>query len=368
MHANYQYTGSGGREASWHYSVDKNEIWQSFDDSRECWHAGDGSNGPGNYTSIGIEICVNDRVGFPAACDKTAWLTAELLRKHKLTVDKVKQHYDWSKKNCPAELRSGTWGFTWNDFIALVKDYLKTDIYMDSDDIPIISPATASYQQAETWARGMGATDTFVSLARKYWDYASIHGNVNPVIAYCQAALETGYGKFKGVIDESFNNPCGMKTTTGGSDTDPNAHQRFASWENGVKAHLEHLALYAGAPGYPLKNGYDPRHFPYLFGTGATLKTMAVRWCPSSPNYAVQIRTMMDRVAGTKAETTTVKPTPTPEQIIYELSKKVTIASPEYWIGVLKGNTIINYDYLNTLLARLAGFEVEKDISRIQRA
>jgi hypothetical protein len=107
-----------------------------------------------------------------------------------------------------------------------------------------------------------------------------------------------------------------------------------------------------------LKNGYDPRHFPYLFGTGATLKTMSVRWCPSSYNYAVQIKTMMDRVAATKADTTPDKPKPTPEDIISTLAKKVTITSPDYWIGVLKGNTIINYDYLNMLLGRLAGFDV----------
>ncbi|SJU02468.1 Uncharacterised protein [Clostridioides difficile] len=62
-------------------------------------------------------------------------------------------------------------------------------------------------------------------------------------------------------MDESYNNPCGMKTSQGGSDTDPNAHQRFNSWDEGVQAHLDHLALYAGAKGYPKEGTYDPRHF-----------------------------------------------------------------------------------------------------------
>jgi N-acetylmuramoyl-L-alanine amidase CwlA len=123
-HAEYQYSGSGGAEKSWHYTIDKDEVWQSFEDLSECWHAGDGNNGPGNYTSIGLEICVNDRAGFAIACDKAAWLTAILLRRHKLTVDKIVQHNHWVDKNCPAELRSGEWGVTWAAFINLVQQYL----------------------------------------------------------------------------------------------------------------------------------------------------------------------------------------------------------------------------------------------------
>lgn len=123
-HANYQYGGSGGNQTSWHYTVDKDEIWQSFEDLQECWHAGDGSNGPGNYTSIGIEICVNDKAGFKQACANAAWLTVELLKRHNLSVDKVVQHNKWSGKDCPAELRSGAWGMTWDGFITLVKEHL----------------------------------------------------------------------------------------------------------------------------------------------------------------------------------------------------------------------------------------------------
>ena len=123
-HADYLFGGSGGSQASWHYTVDSKEIWQSFEDTQQCWHAGDGSNGPGNYTSIGIEICVNDRGNFKKACDNAAYLTAELLKKHKLTIDRVVQHNRWNAKNCPKELRSGEWGVSWSGFIELVKGHL----------------------------------------------------------------------------------------------------------------------------------------------------------------------------------------------------------------------------------------------------
>ena len=120
-HANYIFNGSSGGQVSWHYSIDSKEIWQHFEDNRACWHAGDGTNGPGNSTSIGLEICVNDRTNFKKACENAAWLTAELLKKYKLSIDRVVQHNRWSGKNCPTELRSGAWGVTWEQFLDMVR-------------------------------------------------------------------------------------------------------------------------------------------------------------------------------------------------------------------------------------------------------
>jgi N-acetylmuramoyl-L-alanine amidase len=120
MHADYQFGGSGGREASWHYTVDDVEIWQSFEDGQMCWHAG---NKAGNEQSIGVEICVNKGArGFAIACKNAAWLVAELLTKHNLSIQAVKQHYNWSGKNCPAELRSGEWGVDWEGFLKMIQD------------------------------------------------------------------------------------------------------------------------------------------------------------------------------------------------------------------------------------------------------
>ena len=126
-HADYQCNGSGGSQTSWHYSVDAKEIWQSFTDTQACWHAGDGTSGPGNSTSIGLEICVNDRAVFGLACQNTAWLTAELLKRHSLGIDRVVQHFKWNGKGCPAELRSGAWGVTWERFLEMVREYLAAD-------------------------------------------------------------------------------------------------------------------------------------------------------------------------------------------------------------------------------------------------
>src|SRR4051812_44950836 len=57
-HARLQYNGNS-RTASWHYTVDDHEIWQSIPDNEVAWHAGDGGNGTGNRESLAVEICVN---------------------------------------------------------------------------------------------------------------------------------------------------------------------------------------------------------------------------------------------------------------------------------------------------------------------
>lgn len=79
------------------------------------------------------------------------------------------------------------------------------------------------------------------------WDAAVANG-VDPVVLIAQAMKETGYFNFKGVLRPNFCNTCGLKVTKGGGDQDPGAHMRFEYWEDGIMAHSDHLALYAGAP------------------------------------------------------------------------------------------------------------------------
>lgn len=141
---------------------------------------------------------------------------------------------------------------------------------------------------AQLWAAHRKATPEFVGLAPLFWQIAPARGGVRADIAYAQSAKETGYGRFGGVIDATFKNPCGMKTTAGGPNSDPDAHQRFASWEEGITACIDHLALYAGAPGYPRADSPDPRHFPFLLGTARTVEELSGKWAPS-PDYGYSI-------------------------------------------------------------------------------
>ena len=206
------------------------------------------------------------------------------------------------------------------EFDILIDEYIETTYFLKEDmdsysiareigNIEILSEASVSVERAQQWARGKNATETFISLAPLYEKYAKSRGGVNWLVAYVQAAKETGYGRFGGVLDESYHNPCGLKNTSGGGDYDANAHKKFDNWDQGVIAHLDHLALYAGASGYPkniyqdkwigsnLNNNetYDPRHFNYLHGKCKTVNSLGGNWAPS-PTYGVEILNMYAEV------------------------------------------------------------------------
>src|SRR5690606_16631257 len=117
-HARLQASGNS-RAASWHYTVDDKEIVQSFEDTAQCWHAG---NKYYNQNSIGIEICVNEDGNFKKAVENAAKLTKHLMDKYNIPASNVIQHNTASGKNCPANLRSGKKGITWTDFKQMLRE------------------------------------------------------------------------------------------------------------------------------------------------------------------------------------------------------------------------------------------------------
>lgn len=114
-HAKYVNNGS---PSTYHYVVDDKEIIQLFNDGIQCWHAGDRK---GNTQSIGIEMCVNSDGDFSKTVNNTVELVRYLMDKHNIPISNVVQHNKWSGKNCPANLRSGAKGITWNTFKEFVK-------------------------------------------------------------------------------------------------------------------------------------------------------------------------------------------------------------------------------------------------------
>lgn len=116
-HANLQ---TNGFSASWHWQVDDKQAIQSFSHGVRCWHAGDGK-GPGNYNSIGIEICVNSDSDFKKAIQNAAKLIHKIMKDENIPIENVVQHNKWSGKNCPTNLRSGSKGIKWLDLINVVR-------------------------------------------------------------------------------------------------------------------------------------------------------------------------------------------------------------------------------------------------------
>ena len=111
-HGAYLDSDAGERDmVSWHYTVDDHAIVQHLPDYETAYHAGDGKAGPGNTTSIGIEICVNAGGDFEAAKANAAAMVRLLMEEHGIPLDNVVQHNRWNGKDCPKTIRAtaGAW-------------------------------------------------------------------------------------------------------------------------------------------------------------------------------------------------------------------------------------------------------------------
>ncbi|VEU82816.1 Ig-like domain-containing protein [Acholeplasma hippikon] len=111
-HANYllQHANSGTvLNTSWHYTIDDIDIYQHIPEDEVAYHAGDGSNlpgqgsytGGGNRNGIGIETSVALTDDLWRVWQRTAKFAAEALVRWNLPRTHLKYHRDFSGKICP---------------------------------------------------------------------------------------------------------------------------------------------------------------------------------------------------------------------------------------------------------------------------
>ena len=120
---------------TWHFTVDDHSIYQTLPTNETGEHAD--YEGPGNRSSIGIEMCVNRGNNLDITIDRTARLTARLMRQYNISVDHVVPHMHWRMirysdhrdlgfKQCPRILLDGgRLGPKWSAFIAKVSFYAR---------------------------------------------------------------------------------------------------------------------------------------------------------------------------------------------------------------------------------------------------
>ena len=105
-----------------HYYIDEADCWQLLREDEMGYHAADGNTGPGNGTSLAIEIIMDgsgstEDVG---AEERGALLAAILLHRHGLDISRLTTHYRWyPKKYCPLFILPH-----WEQFREKVKMYL----------------------------------------------------------------------------------------------------------------------------------------------------------------------------------------------------------------------------------------------------
>ena len=103
---------NGNLAGTVHYYVDSKSIYQTLDHSDGAWAVGDGQGKYGitNRNSINIEICVNPETDYYKAVDYAEQLAAKLLKQYGWGTDRLKRHYDASRKNCPRRIQAeGRW-------------------------------------------------------------------------------------------------------------------------------------------------------------------------------------------------------------------------------------------------------------------
>lgn len=109
---------------------------------------------------------------------------------------------------------------------------------------PLRGEAAVTLKEARNWAQSRGAHPRFLEIAEEYWRLGE-ETVFRPEVLYVQSAVETDFGHFSGVLFPAHNNWAGIKTAEG-MGNHPDDYETFSSPEEGVRAHFNHLAAYAG--------------------------------------------------------------------------------------------------------------------------
>lgn len=301
-HARYvKGAQAAARPASWHYTVGADGVYQHLPENEVAWHAGDGANGPGNRTSLAVEICEDRRTAdgriAPEVVDLAAELVADICYRYGWPPDEahIVPHRKWSGKACPNPARLDMAAF--RQLVAAKLAARRVANGQQRERTPILAAPSATVEQARAWLREIAGPE-WVDLADLYWRIAPRYG-VDPAVALAQAAHETGRFGFGGLVKAEQNNFCGLGATgspatgredLGGADPARVSYRAgthgawFADRATGVEAHVQHLYAYACSD--PLPPGtvlVDPRFHLVRRGIAPYLEELGGRW--AVPGY-----------------------------------------------------------------------------------
>ena len=157
------------------------------------------------------------------------------------------------------------------------KDRNSQNLYITQT--PIVGESKVTLEQAKKWAQNNGAHQRFIDIADYYWKYGEITG-MRPEILYGQAAKETAFGKYTGQVKPEQNNWAGIKIKNPSGDK-PEDHETFATPDDGVRAHFNHMSQYTGiAPvGEPHDRYYVLNSMAWR-GTVKNVEQLGGKWAP----------------------------------------------------------------------------------------
>lgn len=156
MHAKLQKNGNT-RIAGWHYTVDDKEAVQSFPHSARVYHTG---STHGHKNAIGVEICINSDGDYKKAIKNAVDLVKKIMKDEGISIDKVKRHYDYSGKICPAQIMDKVEGISWTDFKGMLNS--------DSSSKPVPSKPSSNKPSSNKPSKKSDATIVQEVIAGKW--------------------------------------------------------------------------------------------------------------------------------------------------------------------------------------------------------
>lgn len=305
---------SGNLDGTVHFYVDSKEIYQTLDFQDGAWAVGDGAGRYGitNLNSINIEICVNPESDYYTAVSNAQWLAAKLLKDRGWGADRLKRHYDASRKHCPRRILDEG---LWTEFVNKVQKQL-SGVGSVETGTKITGKVTATAEQMQKYIRSKnpGVAQSILDMVPQYIQEGkaeSIRGD----IAFAQSCLETGNFTFKdSAVTLDQNNFCGMGVTQNGMKGNS-----FPNTKTGIRAQIQHLKAYACTD--PLsKECVDPRFNFVERGCAEFVEWLGIQENPKGKGWAAgsgygsKILNILEAITGVKQEQPKPTPAPQPDQ------------------------------------------------------
>ncbi|WP_230980915.1 N-acetylmuramoyl-L-alanine amidase [Rossellomorea arthrocnemi] len=155
-------------------------------------------------------------------------------------------------------------------------------------DYSIIGPSLVQAHQLDDFVKTINPSAP--AVGKFYIFYGNLYG-IRGDIAFAQAIHETNYFRFTGQVKPSQNNYAGIGTTGPG-----NNGASFATPEEGVLAHIQHLYAYASIK--PLPEGaplVDPRFSLVTRGTAKNWTDLNGKWAVPGTTYGQSILSVYKR-------------------------------------------------------------------------
>jgi len=162
---------------------------------------------------------------------------------------------------------------------AAAEGKITLELGISKTETPLLGAAQVTVEQAQAWAKAKGAHQRFIDIAPTYWKYGELTG-IRPDILYAQAAKETGYGKYGGRVLPEMNNWAGIKTAKATGD-ETYDHEIFATPDDGVRGHFNHMCAYVGLePIGEVHGRYKSVKSIAWAGTVKYVEELGGKWCP----------------------------------------------------------------------------------------